>query len=134
MASTISNSLQKALNVNGSSSNAKLADLAKDTVNSEDKNARITTDFGVKVSNTDHWLTASTEDRQGPSLLEDFHGREKVSDTGCYKPLKHTHWSPRFTDSITNVSLRELSTPAALVHSELSNYLKVQRMLPRPAS
>lgn len=79
MASTISNSLQKALNVNGSSSNAKLADLAKDTFSSEDKNARITTDFGVKVSNTDHWLSASSDQRQGPALLEDFHGREKVS-------------------------------------------------------
>ena len=79
MASTISNSLQKALNVNSSSSNAKLADLAKDTVNGEEKNARITTDFGVKVSNTDHWLSASSDQRQGPALLEDFHGREKVS-------------------------------------------------------
>ncbi len=81
MASTITNGLQKALNVNGSSSNAKLADLAKDTVNVEDKNARITTDFGMKVSNTDNWLTVSTDDRLGPALLEDVHGREKVRMT-----------------------------------------------------
>ncbi len=79
MASTISSGLQKAFNVNGSSSNAKLADLSKDIVNNEDKNARITTDFGVKINNTDDWLTASTEEHQGPQLLEDFHGREKVS-------------------------------------------------------
>lgn len=78
MASTLSNNLQKALNIGGSSSNPKLADLARDTCNVEDKNARITTDFGVKVSNTDHWLSVSSEERQGPALLEDFHGREKV--------------------------------------------------------
>ena len=80
MASTISSGLQKVVNMTGAQTNAKLADLAKDTYNySEDKNARITTDFGTKVSNTDDWLTASNDDHVGPSLLEDFHAREKVS-------------------------------------------------------
>ena len=58
--------------------NPKLADLAKDTYNTEDTNTRITTDFGQKVGNTDHWLSVSTDDRCGPALLEDTHGREKV--------------------------------------------------------
>lgn len=77
--------------MNGSNSNAKLADLAKDTVNAEDSNARITTDFGVKISNTDDWLTASTEERQGPQLLEDFHGREKVRSMGAAHSSDNTH-------------------------------------------
>ena len=79
MASTVSSSLQKVMNVNDSATdNPKLADLAKDTYNTEDTNTRITTDFGQKVGNTDHWLSVSTDDRYGPALL-DTHGREKVS-------------------------------------------------------
>lgn len=39
---------------------------------------RITADFGTKQSNTDDWLRVSTDDRIGPSLLEDAFGREKV--------------------------------------------------------
>jgi catalase len=81
MASTISNGLQKVINMNGAASNnPKLAQLAEHTVNYDNaQNARITTDFGQKVSNTDHWLSASTEDHYGPALLEDTHGREKAS-------------------------------------------------------
>lgn len=80
MASTISSGLQKVANMTGAQTNAKLADLARDTHDySEDKTARITTDFGTKISNTDDWLTVSTDDHAGPALLEDFHGREKVS-------------------------------------------------------
>lgn len=79
MASTIANGLQKAVNMNGAATdNPKLADMSKDMVNSADSNARITTDWGSKVSNTDHWLSVSTEERYGPALLEDGHGREKV--------------------------------------------------------
>ena len=79
MASTVSSGLQKVMKMNGSATNnPKLADLAKDTYNTEDTNTRITTDFGQKVGNTDHWLSVSTDDRYGPALLEDTHGREKV--------------------------------------------------------
>ena len=61
------------------SNNPKLAQLSQDTVNYDaSQNARLTTDFGTKVNNTDHWLSVSTEDHYGPSLLEDGHGREKV--------------------------------------------------------
>lgn len=79
MASTISTGLKKVTNMNGpGSSNAKLDNLARDTYDSTDKNARICTDWGQKVSNTDHWLSVSNEDRIGPALMEDGHGREKV--------------------------------------------------------
>lgn len=61
-----------------STDNPKLADIAKDTVNSANTNARLNTDWGQKISNTDHWLAVSNEDRYGPTLLEDGHGREKV--------------------------------------------------------
>ncbi|ROV99031.1 hypothetical protein VMCG_06679 [Cytospora schulzeri] len=55
----------------------KIADLQKDTVEPTE-NTRITSDYGVKQSNTDHWLSVSSEDRQGPALLEDPFGREKI--------------------------------------------------------
>ena len=55
----------------------KLADLQKDTIQQTDK-TRITSDYGVKQSNTDHWLSVTNEDHTGPSLLEDPFGREKV--------------------------------------------------------
>ena len=60
--------------------NLKLAQIAQHITNYDaTRNARITTDWGQKVSNTDNWLSASTEDHCGPSLLEDGHAREKVS-------------------------------------------------------
>lgn len=95
MASTISSGLQQVVNMVGVQKNAKLADLAKDTFHfSEDKNARITTDFGTKISNTDDWLTASNDEHVGPSLLEDLHGREKVSS-----PVSTTLVAKPFTDN-----------------------------------
>ncbi|KAF1998615.1 catalase [Amniculicola lignicola CBS 123094] len=56
----------------------KVADLSAATKDVGDKSHRITTDFGVKQTNTDHWLTVSSEDHTGPTLLEDSHGREKI--------------------------------------------------------
>ncbi|KAI9816969.1 MAG: hypothetical protein M1832_004953 [Thelocarpon impressellum] len=64
--------------VTGSVSNAKVDDLQRDMQDIGAPGARLTTDFGLKVSNTDDWLTVSNEDRLGPSLLEDNHGREKI--------------------------------------------------------
>ena len=80
MASSLASGLQKVVNMDGAASNnPKLAQLSQDTVNYDaSQNARLTTDFGTKVNNTDHWLSVSTEDHYGPSLLEDGHGREKV--------------------------------------------------------
>lgn len=80
MASSIANGMQKIVNMDGAATqNPKLADLAKDTTNYDASQHKMTTDWGNKVSNTDHWLTASSEDLIGPSLLEDNHAREKVS-------------------------------------------------------
>lgn len=45
------------------------------------KNSRITTDYGVKQSNTDNWLRVNRPDQTGPMLLEDPNGREKVHYT-----------------------------------------------------
>ena len=86
MASTISNSLQKVVNMDGAASNnPKLALMAEHTFNYDTfQKARIATDFGQKVSNTDHWLNASTEDHYGPSLLEDGHAREVSQYQICH--------------------------------------------------
>lgn len=78
MASTISNGLQKVMD-SAASQNSKLTDLSNETKDSHDPNVKLTTDWGSKVSDTDHWLTVSTEDQYGPALLEDGHAREKVS-------------------------------------------------------
>ncbi|KAI9850450.1 MAG: hypothetical protein M1838_005662 [Thelocarpon superellum] len=58
--------------------NGKIKNLQPETHNSDDPHARITTDAGVKQANTDDWLSVSTPDRQGPALLSDVHGREKI--------------------------------------------------------
>lgn len=53
MASTLPEGLQKTVNIaSAATQNAKLVDIAKDTTDYHDKNARITTDWGNKVSNT----------------------------------------------------------------------------------
>ena len=78
MASTLADGLQKVVKMNGNT-DPKAAQLAPHIQNSEDKNARMTSDWGLKVSNTDDWLSVSTEEKQGPALLEDGWGRERVS-------------------------------------------------------
>ena len=79
MAPSLSSGLQKVINTDGAATpNPKLADLSRDTTNYDQSKDKMTTDWGNKVSNTDHWLAVSTDDSYGPSLLEDGHGREKV--------------------------------------------------------
>ncbi|ORY15746.1 catalase [Clohesyomyces aquaticus] len=56
----------------------KMADVSAVTKDYNDKSNRITSDYGVKQMNTDEWLKVSNEDRSGPMLLEDHHGREKI--------------------------------------------------------
>lgn len=56
----------------------KQADLATVTKDVHDKNWKITSDAGVKQNNTDVWLHVSSEDKQGPQLLEDHFAREKI--------------------------------------------------------
>lgn len=61
-----------------SNETAKIKDLEKDFVN-QGPNDLMTSEFGVRQSNTDIWLSASTSERKGPALLEDNWAREKVS-------------------------------------------------------
>lgn len=61
-----------------SNESAKVKDLKKD-ICPQTSNDLMTSDFGVRQSNTDNWLSASTSDRQGPALLEDNWAREKVN-------------------------------------------------------
>lgn len=134
MSSTFSSGLQKVADMTGAQTNAKLTDLAKDTYHySEDKNARITTDFGTKISNTDDWLTASNDDHVGPSLLEDFHGREKVS-TPVSSPLWWRSYlltssiSFRSTASTMNESRNVSSMLAVLALLATSNCTRAHTM------
>ena len=57
---------------------AKTVQLSNVTKDVHNKNARITSGFGVKQSNTDDWLEIVNEDKTGPMLLEDLFAREKV--------------------------------------------------------
>ncbi|ROV94480.1 hypothetical protein VSDG_05923 [Cytospora chrysosperma] len=77
MASIIPEAIHTAQQIVMGSQGDKIADLQKDTVEPT-QDTRITSDYGVKQNNTDHWLSVSTEDRQGPALLEDPFGREKI--------------------------------------------------------
>ena len=74
-ANLVSNTVKQAI---GGSSSRKFDDMAKDTVNYHDEKNKLTSDFGVKLSNTDDWLKVASEDKTGPMLLEDQFGREKV--------------------------------------------------------
>jgi catalase len=100
MASQIlSNVAEKAKSMTGEKSQ-KIADLSANTKDVHDPNYRITSDFGVKQTNTDDWLAVVSDDQQGPQLLEDSFGREKVCSTlanSCHCPN-----NCRFTASITN--------------------------------
>ncbi|KAK5009453.1 catalase 1 [Cryomyces antarcticus] len=66
---------QKALNGGSSGSGKKIDQLASVTKDVHDDSHRITSDFGTKQTNTDDWLRVVTEDKIGPSLLEDAFGR-----------------------------------------------------------
>ena len=67
-------SVKQAVMGHGNDKNRQLADNMVEPT----KDSRITTDYGVKQSNTDDWLKVVREDKTGPMLLEDPHGREKV--------------------------------------------------------
>ncbi|RHZ73355.1 hypothetical protein CDV55_108329 [Aspergillus turcosus] len=79
MATKIAGGLHKAQEVlqNTSSTSKKLIDLERDTADVHTQQP-MTTDHGVRVSNTDQWLRVTTDRRTGPTLLEDQIAREKV--------------------------------------------------------
>ena len=61
-----------------SAKSVKLAQLESVTKDVHATGQTITSDYGVKQTNTDAWLKVVSEDKNGPSLLEDPFGREKV--------------------------------------------------------
>lgn len=81
MQSVMKDTVQKAGNAinTAMSSNQKITDMKRNVIEPTSKNV-LTTDFGTKqpAESHDNWLHASTGDRQGPALLEDNFGREKV--------------------------------------------------------
>ncbi|KAF6764798.1 catalase [Ephemerocybe angulata] len=55
----------------------KIKDLKRNMVHPT-SSSQMTTDHGVKISDTDHWLTVSNGSNPGPALLEDQIAREKI--------------------------------------------------------
>jgi catalase len=72
-----------------SGADGKFADMAKDTVDAHAKQ-HMTTDYGIKISDPDHWLKVADEKRTGPSLLEDQIAREKVRSSDQSNPTNLT--------------------------------------------
>ncbi|KAG2414948.1 catalase A [Aspergillus terreus] len=79
MATTLAQGLQKAQQKvqDVSSKDKKVVDLEPDTVNVH-TDQPMTTDHGVRISNTDNWLRAVDNQHSGPSMLEDQIAREKI--------------------------------------------------------
>lgn len=89
MASQILGSIsEKAKNMAGGQ-NKKVAQLSAETKDVHDGSYRITSDYGVKQNDTDHWLAVTSEDKQGPQLLEDPFGREKVRSALLLQMIRH---------------------------------------------
>ena len=90
--SIISEGLAKANEALNSTADAKQKQIDSSPLTKvADDKQRITTDFGVKQSNTDDWLKVVTENQTGPMLLEDSAGREKVRTLLCgAKPVTLT--------------------------------------------
>lgn len=124
-----------AANTNSKTADGKFADLQKDTVELNSKQ-HMSTDYGIKITDPDHWLRVVDEKKTGPSLLEDQIAREKV-DPLPDNPSPYEQqltFTIRSCVSTTNASQSELCTPAGRVHSAHSNYTKAQRMLRLPGS
>jgi catalase len=79
MSSLVSNSLGKAQQaIESASGDVKQKQLREATKDVGNKDYRITSDYGVKQTNTDNWLRVANEEKTGPSLLEDPFSREKI--------------------------------------------------------
>lgn len=65
---------------NVTTTNEKTIEMWPNTVDCQKKGNRMTTDAGVKIQDTDHWLKVVGDDgKNGPSLLEDQIAREKIT-------------------------------------------------------
>lgn len=68
---------------NSTTTEGKFSDMEKDTVDVFAKQ-HMTTDYGIKISDPDHWLRTVSDKNTGPSLLEDQIAREKVCPWHIY--------------------------------------------------
>ncbi|KAA1468521.1 catalase [Dentipellis sp. KUC8613] len=77
--SSVTNAIKNA--IVGSTGTAKDADFKRDIVDVNEGNNYLTTDHGVKVSDTDNWLRVVNPHGKsvGPNLLEDQLAREKIT-------------------------------------------------------
>jgi hypothetical protein len=134
MASTIlSHATDKVKDMAGEK-NQKIADLSTATKDVHDKSWKMTSDYGVKQNNTDHWLTIASEDKTGPMLLEDPFGREKVLSK--HSQASHIRRSniDRSIVLITSAFRNVLSMPEVLAPMASSRFSNQLQMLPPPAS
>jgi catalase len=79
MANLVSDGLQKTAEVvdgHAGTESAKIKDLQRN-MRDTSTDQPITTDYGIRVSNTDNWLKIATDKTTGPLLLEDPIAREK---------------------------------------------------------
>jgi hypothetical protein len=121
MASTIvSNLADRTKEAMSSARSTKVEQLSSVTKDVHDKGASITTDYGVKQSNTDDWLKIGTEDKNGPSLLEDAFAREKVRCSSLTDVHSGAHSVCRFTDLTMSVFQSAWSMPVAPLPSASS--------------
>ncbi|KAK3331713.1 catalase-1 [Cercophora scortea] len=77
MAQLIPDAIHKAQQVVMGHKGDKITDLQREFKDPSPKD-RLTTDYGVKQTTADDWLKVVSEDRQGPMLLEDPFGRERI--------------------------------------------------------
>lgn len=77
MATTAAAEAAAEAKTNALSSDGKFADMKKDTVEVTGKQ-HMTTDYGAKITDPDHWLRIASDSGTGPSVLEDQIAREKV--------------------------------------------------------
>ncbi|KAE8354754.1 catalase-like domain-containing protein [Aspergillus coremiiformis] len=80
MANIVAGGLQKVQEVvqGAASKDKKIVDLAPDTINVQSSKHPLTTDHGVRISDTDHWLKSVDDKHTGPMMLEDQIAREKI--------------------------------------------------------
>lgn len=77
MATTAAAEAAAEAKANAMSADGKFADMKKDTVEINGKQ-HMTTDYGIKISDPDHWLRVASDSSTGPMLLEDQIAREKI--------------------------------------------------------
>lgn len=63
--STLASGLEKVKDAATGSAGPEARDIERSTHDFQNSKEKMTTDYGVKVSNTDNWLSVSTEDKTG---------------------------------------------------------------------